>query len=347
MPGRRLTPPARNPEPDLRQPVELDRRARDRDVAVGVVVVATGTAVAAVRLALRPARMILRGPLVAPLVRKQTVRLGDVGSDASERGRRRLEGVPERVAEVLADVDLQETVAAHFDEARAEQVARQVLASPALEHILASPEGERVLQQIAASPAVRAALAQQTTGFLDELQQAVRAAAGQVDERLDARSRAAASDRYAGIASRAAALAVDAAVACAVYAGAVGLVAAMASLAGGLRPAWLAAALAAAGWLVISGGYFVGFWALTGQTLGMRLLGIRLGRHVGVARSIVRFVGLVLSIAPFFAGFASVPLDRKRRGLADFLAGTEVVRADGDVPNAADAAHAAAFRSPD
>ena len=276
---------------------------------------------------LRPARMVLRGPLVA--------RLGAVGSDASERGRQRLEAMPDRVVEqVFADVELQESVVAHFDEERAEQVARQLLASPVLENILRSPEAEHVLQQIAASPAVRAAVAQQTTGFLDELQQAVRAAAGRVDERLEAWSRAAASGRYAGTASRAAALAVDAAAVSLAYAVSVGLVAAISSLAGGLRPASLAAALAAAGWLVIVGGYFVSFWALAGQTPGMRFLGIRLGRHVGVGRSVVRFLGLVLSIAPFFAGFVSVPLDRKRRGLADFLAGTDVVWADEGDPTA-------------
>jgi uncharacterized RDD family membrane protein YckC len=299
--------------------------ARERDVAVGVAVVAAGAAVTAVRLALLPARMLLHGPLA----RRQVVRLGNVGISASEQGRRRLEELPGRVADqVLAEVELREAVAAQLDEARMEQLARRVLASPVLEQVLRSPESEHVLEQIAASPAVRAALEQQATGFLEELAEAVRTAAARADERIEARSRAAAGSRYAGTASRAIALGVDAAAAQALYLVAAGTVAVLASLAGGLRPAWLAAALAAVGWLLIVGGYFVSFWTLTGQTPGMRLLRIRLGRDVGVGRSIVRYLALVVSIAPFFAGFASVPLDRKRRGLHDFVAGTEVVRAD-------------------
>ncbi len=36
-------------------------------------------------------------------------------------------------------------------------------------------------------------------------------------------------------------------------------------------------------------------------------------------------IGLVLSIVPLFAGFLPVLFDRRRRGLADMLAGTVVV----------------------
>jgi len=49
------------------------------------------------------------------------------------------------------------------------------------------------------------------------------------------------------------------------------------------------------------------------------------GGSVSVLRSLVRFVGLILAIAPLFAGFLPVPFDRRRRALPDFLAGTVVV----------------------
>jgi uncharacterized RDD family membrane protein YckC len=45
----------------------------------------------------------------------------------------------------------------------------------------------------------------------------------------------------------------------------------------------------------------------------------------GVVRSSVRLVGLVLSIIPCFAGFLPALVDDRRRGLADFLAGTTVL----------------------
>ncbi len=41
-------------------------------------------------------------------------------------------------------------------------------------------------------------------------------------------------------------------------------------------------------------------------------------------RSAVRFVGLVLSIVLLFTGFLPILFDARRRGLADFLAGTTV-----------------------
>jgi uncharacterized RDD family membrane protein YckC len=46
---------------------------------------------------------------------------------------------------------------------------------------------------------------------------------------------------------------------------------------------------------------------------------------LSLLRSLVRFVGLILAIAPLFLGFISVPFDRRRRALPDFLAGTVVV----------------------
>jgi uncharacterized RDD family membrane protein YckC len=44
-----------------------------------------------------------------------------------------------------------------------------------------------------------------------------------------------------------------------------------------------------------------------------------------ILRSLVRLVGLVLSIVPLFIGFVPVLFTERRRGLADFLAGTAVV----------------------
>jgi len=38
----------------------------------------------------------------------------------------------------------------------------------------------------------------------------------------------------------------------------------------------------------------------------------------------VRLVGLIVSITIVFLGFLPVPFDRRRRGLADWIAGTRV-----------------------
>ncbi len=106
----------------------------------------------------------------------------------------------------------------------------------------------------------------------------------------------------------------------------VGLVA---SLVGTLRPEWLVAAIAAAGWALLVGTYFVAFWTGAGQTPGMRLMRLRLldasGEPPGLWRSLVRLVGLGVAIAIVFLGFLPVLFDERRRALQDFLAGTTVV----------------------
>jgi uncharacterized RDD family membrane protein YckC len=91
------------------------------------------------------------------------------------------------------------------------------------------------------------------------------------------------------------------------------------------------AGLAAAGWLVLLSIYLVVFWYLTGQTPGMRFMGIRVtdryGATPGLVRSLRRLVGMYLSALPAGAGFLLVLVDDRRRGLHDRLAGTLVTHA--------------------
>jgi uncharacterized RDD family membrane protein YckC len=76
--------------------------------------------------------------------------------------------------------------------------------------------------------------------------------------------------------------------------------------------------------------YHILFWWLRGQTPGKWLLGIKVvslgGGKVGLARSLVRFGGYLLSALPFYLGFLWI-VGRERRGFHDRLARTEVVYA--------------------
>jgi uncharacterized RDD family membrane protein YckC len=104
----------------------------------------------------------------------------------------------------------------------------------------------------------------------------------------------------------------------------------VASLVGGdLQFETLGRILAAIAWAAVVGFYFVLFWSTTGQTPGMRLMGLRVldpsGGHPGLVRSMVRLIGLVLCIIPLFAGFLTVLVDDRRRAVLDMLAGTVVV----------------------
>ena len=133
---------------------------------------------------------------------------------------------------------------------------------------------------------------------------------------------------YAGVASRALALATDAALAnLVVLAG--GAVVALAASLVDQQFDTLARVLAARAWAATVSAYFVLFWTVSGQTPGMRLMGLRVTTSAGEAlhlgRALVRLVGLALAIIPLFAGFLPVLVDDRRRALQDFLARTVVL----------------------
>ena len=93
---------------------------------------------------------------------------------------------------------------------------------------------------------------------------------------------------------------------------------------------------AAAVWVVTFDLYCALFWSLTGQTPGMRALGIEVttltGERLSVRRSLVRLVGMFLAAVPLFAGYALILLRDDRRGLHDLLAGSVVRYAEGKRP---------------
>jgi uncharacterized RDD family membrane protein YckC len=75
--------------------------------------------------------------------------------------------------------------------------------------------------------------------------------------------------------------------------------------------------------------YFVGFWSMTGQTPGARVMQIRLltakRARVKPLRALIRWIGMNLAMLPLFAGY--LPLLFKRRGFPDWLAKTLVIDA--------------------
>ena len=138
------------------------------------------------------------------------------------------------------------------------------------------------------------------------------------------------SERYVGLVTRALAFALDAAI---INAGAI-LTASVVALAFSVLsiPDSVRTAGAAVGgvlYVLWSVGYFVMFWATTGQTPGNRALRIRVVPSGESAlrprRGLLRFIGLTLAALPLFAGFLLVLVDDRRRGLHDVLARTAVI----------------------
>lgn len=75
--------------------------------------------------------------------------------------------------------------------------------------------------------------------------------------------------------------------------------------------------------------YHIYFGGITGQTLGKRMLGLRVissrGTAPGAGRGMVRFLALLVSMFPAGLGWLWCLFDRERRALHDHLAGTYVI----------------------
>ena len=250
--------------------------------------------------------------------------------------------LPEEVARSLVRHRVLERIGAELAQSgEIERLVVAALASPQTgeltDRVLASDEMQRALNHVASSPELRDAIQRQTTGLAEDVVGGVRASAVRIRRQgrgalapsgaaPHARSRP--GSRRAGSPLRPTpplTLVISMAV--------VGMASLVASLVG-TSPAGVARGTPPRRppGLLVMGTYFVLFWSSAGQTPGMRLLRVRVreldGSPLSIGRSLVRLVGLLLSIVPLGAGFIPVLFTERRRGLADFLAGTVVVYDD-------------------
>lgn len=87
------------------------------------------------------------------------------------------------------------------------------------------------------------------------------------------------------------------------------------------------------GWLaimVISWGYLIYFWTTTGQTIGKKVMKIKVvdtqGQLLTVGKAFLRIIGYMVSSAIFYLGFLWILWDPEKQGWHDKIAGTYVVR---------------------
>jgi len=94
-----------------------------------------------------------------------------------------------------------------------------------------------------------------------------------------------------------------------------------------LKPLFLA--IAGGVYVLWTAAYFVALWSVTGQTLGSRLMQVRLvtasGEKVKPVRALVRWIGMNLAMIPLPWGFVPIPF--RRLGFPDWLAHTRVIEA--------------------
>ncbi len=193
-----------------------------RDIALGLTVTGMRAGVVAFRLALLPARVALRTPVVGPPARRIARDLAHQGALARGRGQARLEAegnallagpltdaiahaiaehhVVERIAtEIVATADLDGLMEAVLEHDRTQQVLERALLSPGLERlvvqvleshlvdalterVLVSPELDRVVEYVATSPQVLDAVTRQTQSLAEEMAAGVRRRTHAVDD---------------------------------------------------------------------------------------------------------------------------------------------------------------------
>lgn len=211
----------------------------------------------------------------------------------------------------------------------------------AWERLLASEEAQRLVERIAEAPEIRAAIASQSAGLLEDIAREVRQVARRLDDAVERivrrvlfRRRRSEPTNRAGLVSRALAIGLDAVLLNVGFFAASALLALVVSAFtpdpnGVSTPALV---LGTGAWLIAAAAYLLIFWSLAGQTPGMRFLGVALeadgSRQIGFWRSLKRLVGLALSVIPLGLGFIGIVLGERRRGLADVIAGTEVPYAE-------------------
>ena len=86
-------------------------------------------------------------------------------------------------------------------------------------------------------------------------------------------------------------------------------------------------------YVILIASYLAFFWTLTGQTPGMRFLGIRLDDYDGTPcvsprTAFRRLIGMALAVLTLGLGFLVVLFSDRRRGLHDRVARTEVILVD-------------------
>jgi uncharacterized RDD family membrane protein YckC len=203
------------------------------------------------------------------------------------------------------------------------------------QRVLASDEAQKLVERIAQAPEVRAAITSQGVGFLDDIRREIGKVARRIDDgieriirRLTLRPPRREATDCAGALTRALAFAIDVGVLNAAFLAISAVIAFVASVVFPSENTAPAIAVGAAAWLGSGALYLTSFWALTGQTPGMSIVGIRVVApglpRVTVRIAIRRLFGLVVAIIPLGAGLLGIIFSERRRGLQDVIAHTEV-----------------------
>jgi uncharacterized RDD family membrane protein YckC len=249
--------------------------------------------------------------------------------------------VERALARVLSGPVVQEAAESALNSPAVERALVEALDSEMVdriwERLLSSDETQKLIERIAEAPELRAAVAAQGVGLLDDLGDELSDLTSRLDDvleavvwRLTGRRRRVTEAPQAGVMTRLVAFAIDVGLLNAFFfimSALLGLVVSGLFFDDGITS--LGIVLGGAVWVVAGGLYLVGFWALEGQTPGMRFLNIRLDAHgsrrIGFPVAIRRWLGFILCVLTLGLGFLGILFAQRRRGLHDRIADTEVI----------------------
>jgi uncharacterized RDD family membrane protein YckC len=222
----------------------------------------------------------------------------------------------------------------HDDEVA--RLVKRVLASEAAgqawAEVLESEQAQKLVERIAGAPEIRAAIASQSAGLITDIGVRLTVVTEQLDDAMERVTRRRDPDSetdQAGLATRAVAAGIDLGLLFGAYSLISSAVASLVAAVFGQHPSLTATVILAILGLIVGGGTFAAFWALAGQTPGMRFLAIRLTHHgarrVTFGCAVRRVLAVIVSLIPFGLGYLAVLRDPRRRAWADRMTGTEVI----------------------
>jgi uncharacterized RDD family membrane protein YckC len=231
-------------------------------------------------------------------------------------------------------VDSDDATAKRDDEIA--HLVKRILASDAADRawaeVLESEQTQKLVERIAGAPEIRAAIASQGAGLITDIGVRLTVITEHLDDALErvARPHDPESETdQAGLATRAVAAGIDLGLLFAAYSLVSSVVASLVAAVFGEHLSLAAIVILAILGLIVGGGTFAAFWALAGQTPGMRFLAIRLthrgARDLTFGCAVRRVLAVIVSLIPFGLGYLAVLRDPRRRAWADRMTGTAVI----------------------
>jgi uncharacterized RDD family membrane protein YckC len=197
---------------------------------------------------------------------------------------------------------------------------------------LESEQAQMLVERIAHAPEIRSAIAAQGAGLVTDIGVRLTTVTERLDDKVEQVVRPSDADSevdQAGLATRAVAAAIDLGLLFAAYSLLSGVIASLVSAVFGKPLSLTSGIVLGALGVIVGGAIFAAFWALAGQTPGMRFLAIRLtchgSRDITFGRAVTRVLAVLLSLAPLGLGYLVLLRSPTRSAWADRMTGTEVV----------------------